>query len=88
MGMGKSIGKLDDYYERLSRNKAGEIKPSHIEKVLAKLQDKQSRLESEIAATEKTSKKERLEVKLSVLREQIRRGEWLMREISAGDTPD
>lgn len=87
MGLGKSIDKLEDYYDRLARNQAGKIKPDHVEKVLAKLRDKESRLESEITATEKTSKKERLESKLLVVREQIRRGEWLLGEVAPDDTP-
>ena len=60
MGLGKSIEKLDDYYDRLAQNKAGKIKPDHVEKVLAKLHDKEARLKAEISETEKLSKKERL----------------------------
>ncbi|WP_299354854.1 hypothetical protein [uncultured Shimia sp.] len=81
MGLGKSIEKLDDYYDRLAQNKVKKIKPDHVDKVLSKLHGKEDSLREEIAATQKSSKKERLEAKLAVVQAQIRRGEWLREEI-------
>lgn len=86
MGLGSSVEKLDAYYHRLAQNKAGKIKPDHVEKVLKKLHDKQDALKADIAATEKTSKKERLEAKLAVVQEQIKRGEWLRDKITGDAT--
>ncbi len=83
MGLGKSIGKLDDYYERLAQNKAGKIEPDHVDKVLGKLRVKEDALKTEIAETLKVSKKERLEAKLDVVQKQIQRGEWLREQIEA-----
>ena len=73
----KSIGKLNAYYARLKADKADEIKPSHVDKVLAKLAAKKKSLETELAATNKESKKDRLKGKITIVQKQIDRGEWL-----------
>jgi len=82
MGLGKSIGKLDDYYDRLAQNKVSKITPEHVDKVLAKLRAKEAKLQGEIEEATKVTKKERLTDKLAVVREQIQRGEWLRVQIS------
>ena len=81
MGLGKIAEKLDKYYRRFEGGKAAKIKPSHVEKAIAKLQTKQASLLQELNDTEKTSKKSRIENKLETAREQIERAEWLLGQI-------
>ena len=81
MALKKSIEKLDGYYARLADKKVDKIKPSHVEKVLGKLNAKEAELLAELESVDKESKQDRLKSKLQVVREQIRRGEWLMQEI-------
>lgn len=81
MGLKKSTAKLDDYFERLEQNKAAKIKPEHVEKVLEKLQAKERDLLDDLETAQKVDKAERLRSKLNVVREQLRRGEWLLQEI-------
>lgn len=83
MALKKSIGKLDQYYDRLENGKVGKIKASHVEKVITKLKAKEVALQEDIAAASKDSKKERLTGKLAVVREQIKRSKWLKKEIGA-----
>lgn len=78
----KSIGKLDAYYDRLKDDKAKRIKPSHVEKVLGKLAAKEQALLEDLETTQKDSKKKRLKGKLEVVREQIKRGKWLLKSVS------
>ena len=85
MGLGKSIDKLDDYYDRLAHNKVSKITPDHVDKVLAKLRGKETLLLTEIEDAQKVAKKERLESKLAVVREQIQRGQWLLGKIKDDD---
>ena len=73
--------KLDEYFERLERGKAAKIKPSHVEKVIAKLQTKQDLLMGELQDAAKPSKQERLENKLATVCEQIERAEWLLAKV-------
>ena len=82
MGLGKSVEKLDKYYERLDKGKAYKIKPSHVEKVLRKLQAKELMLLEEIDETSKDAKKKRLGRKLDVVREQQERARWLQEKIA------
>jgi uncharacterized protein YlxW (UPF0749 family) len=84
MGLKKYAGKLDEYYQRLTQGKVEKIKPSHVEKVLAKLRAKKVQLEEEIKTTAKESKKARLERKVLIAKEHIKRAELLLEEI---DTP-
>ena len=81
MGLESAIGKLDKYFKRLKKGKAQKIKPAHIEKVVRKLETKAQNLTAEIAETEKDSKKQRLERKLEMVREQQKRARWLAKEI-------
>lgn len=81
MGLKKSTAKLDDYFERLEQNKAAKIKPEHVEKVLEKLRAKERDLLDDLETAQKVDKAERLRSKLNVVREQLRRGEWLLQEI-------
>lgn len=85
MGLGKSIDKLDDYYDRLAQNKVSKITPDHVDKVLAKLRGKENLLLAEIEGAQKVAKKVRLESKLAVVREQIQRGQWLLGKIKDND---
>ena len=76
-----SIEKLDKYYGRLEKGKAQKIKPSHVEKVIRKLEGKEKSLLAEIADTQKDSKIKRLERKLELLRAQQDRARWLQEKI-------
>jgi uncharacterized protein YlxW (UPF0749 family) len=94
MGLKKYADKLDDYFGRLAHGKAEKIKPSHVEKVIRKLQAKQEQLQAEIEATTKESKKARLERKFQFAKEHIKRAELLLKNIdpsakteAAADTP-
>lgn len=87
MGLKKIAEKLDTYYKRLELGKAAKIEPSHVEKVIAKLQAKQEQLKTELSETEKPSKRQRLEGKLATVEEQIARSEWLLKEIGSVPTP-
>ena len=81
MALKKSIGKLDAYYERLNNDKAEKIKIGHVEKVIGKLKSKEKSLIAELDDTSKDSKKKRLEGKLAIVREQIKRAKWLLKSI-------
>ncbi len=81
MKLEKSSEKLDKYYGRLKKGKAREIKPSHVEKIIRKLKDKKLSLLEDVAETDKEEKTARLELKLDIVKEQIERAEWLLREI-------
>ena len=87
MGLKKTIEKLDSYFSRLEDGKATKIKPSHVEKVISKLRAKQALLQDEIDASEKQSQKERLERKLSIAVDQIKRAEWLLKKIDSRSEP-
>ena len=88
MGLKKYTDKLDEYFERRSQGKVGKIKPSHVEKVITKLQAKKQQLQGELENATKASKKARLERKLLIANEHIRRAEMLIREIDTSAKPD
>ncbi len=81
MDFKSSIEKLDKYYGRLKKGKAQKIKPSHVEKVIHKLEAKEKSLLAEIADTQKDSKIKRLKRKLKLLHEQQDRARWLQNKI-------
>ncbi|MDQ2090939.1 hypothetical protein [Marimonas arenosa] len=81
MGLESAVEKLDKYFKRLEKGKAQKIKPSHVEKVIGKLEAKAALLQTEISETEKESKKQRLERKLQMVREQQERARWLAEKI-------
>lgn len=82
MALERTVEKLDDYFERLNAGKAQKIEPSHVDKVIKKLIAKEQQWQEELAETEKTSKKERLERKLALVHEQLERANWLKSQIS------
>ena len=82
MGLKKLAAKVAEYNDRLESGKANKIKPSHVERVLEKLQTKTAELEAEIASAPSAEKRERLEMKLKVARTQEERAKWLLSEIS------
>ena len=82
MGLETTIEKLDKYFGRLEKGKAEKIKPSHVDKAIAKLQAKEAALLAEIEETTKSSKAQRLEGKLATVREQLDRAHWLKGKIS------
>ncbi len=77
MGLESTIEKLDKYYGRLEQGKARKIEPSHVDKILAKLETKARSLQDELAVTTKKSRKQRLTLKLELVREQQARARWL-----------
>ena len=81
MGLKKLSAKVDDYNERLVRGKVSKIKPSHVEKVLAKLRKKSAALQSEVTSTKSADKKARLKRKLGIAKKHIQRAEWLLHEV-------
>lgn len=81
MGLKKLAEKVADYNERLERGAVNKIKPSHVRKVLEKLNRKAAELEEDIASAESEEKKARLAVKRDVARQHIERAEWLLKEI-------
>lgn len=81
MGLKKLAAKVADYNERFERGKASKIKPSHVEKVLAKLHKKSAELSADLASARSDDKKARLEQKLEIAAAQIDRAEWLLEEI-------
>jgi len=83
VGLRKTSEKLNTYFDRLKRGKASKIKPSHVEKAIAKLKAKQALLNEELAEAVKPSKRERLRKKLGTVQAQIERGEWLLAQINA-----
>ncbi|MFK7963439.1 MAG: hypothetical protein AB8C46_05670 [Burkholderiaceae bacterium] len=84
MAFRKIIEKLDDYYARLDAGKAKQIKPKHVFKVIAKLSAKITKTKHALAETEKGAKKERLERKLLIAQEHLKRAEWLVEKIQSG----
>lgn len=83
MGLETAVEKLDKYYKRLDKGKAEKIKPSHVEKVIRKLETKEALLLIEQSETEKPSKLDRLENKLDMVRDQLERARWLYGKINA-----
>ena len=83
MAFRKTIEKLDDYYARLEAGKAKKIKPKHVYEIIAKLSAKKTKIAHELAETDKASKRERLERKLLVAEEHLRRAEWLVESIQS-----
>ena len=81
MGLKKYADKLDDYFERLTQGKAEKIRASHVDKVIKKLQAKEMQLLDEIGQVTKDTKKARLEHKVVIAREHIRRARLLLEKI-------
>lgn len=81
MGLESAVDKLDKYFKRLEKGKARKIKPSHVERVVRKLESKARLLRAELNDTEKDSKKRRLERKLEMVQEQRDRARWLESKI-------
>jgi hypothetical protein len=81
MKLSHSIEKLKDYYERFRKGKVDKIRLKHVDRVLAKLRSKRASLKIELKDAKKQEKRQRLTRKLSVLKFQIDRGEWLRNQI-------
>lgn len=82
MGLESAIEKLDKYFKRLEKGKVQKIKPSHVDRVIQKLEAKVQLVQAELAETDKETKKQRLEQKLEMIREQQERANWLKSEIA------
>ncbi|QGX99057.1 hypothetical protein EI983_12575 [Roseovarius faecimaris] len=81
MGLHKTVEKLDEYLKRLDQGQVQKIKPSHVEKVIRKLEAKKALLLDELAETGKPDKRERLQAKLGIVHDQLERAHWLQGEI-------
>lgn len=81
MKLSHSIEKLGNYYERFRKGKVEKIKLKHVDRVLEKLRTKKASVEKELIESKKEEKRDRLTRKLSVLKFQIDRGEWLRSQI-------
>lgn len=82
MGLERATEKLDKYFKRLQTGKAQKIKPSHVEKIVGKLQAKADALQADLEECEKPEKRQRLMRKLELVREQQDRAKWLQSKIS------
>lgn len=74
--------KLERYRQRLAAGRASEIKPKHVDAVIAKLADKQSRLRMELAGEPRANDRERLQRKLAKATELIDQAQALKRELA------
>ena len=81
MALSKSLEKLARYYERLEAGETKEIKPSHVQKVIDKLEARERDLLEEIRNTKKQSKKERLEGKRITTLQHLDQARWLLKKI-------
>ncbi len=81
MKLSHSIEKLENYYERFRKGKVEKIKLKHVDRVLKKLRTKKASVKKELIDSKKQEKRKRLTRKLSVLKIQIDRGEWLRSQI-------
>ena len=82
MGLSKSVEKLSKYFERLEVGQATQIKPSHVQKVIDKLEAHDRSLQEEMQTTQKQTKKERLLRKRTTTLEQLEKARWLLKEIT------
>jgi hypothetical protein len=82
MSLSKNLEKLAKYYERLEAGKVKKIKPSHVQKVIDKLEARERDLQEELEATRKPSKKDRLDRKRKTTLEHLDRAKWLLKEIT------
>jgi len=83
VGLEKTIEKLDKYFKRLEQGKAAKIKTSHLRKVAEKLKAKERSLDAELEEAATAEKRQRLQRKLALVREQQNRVRWL--ETQLGD---
>lgn len=81
MGLEKAIEKLDKYQRRLTEGRAAKIKPSHLKQVAEKLLAKEQALRAELDEATKDDKRERIERKLALVREQQTRAKWLAEQL-------
>lgn len=82
MALSKTLEKLEKYNSRFEAGKVKKIKPSHVQKVIDKLETRERDLLEEIQTTKKASKRDRLERKRITTLEHLDRARWLLREIS------
>ncbi len=82
MALKKTIARLNDYQDRLKNNEVDRITVKHVEKIIAKLEAKDAELRQRLEEAKKPAKKERLEAKQKVIRDQIARARWLRKQVS------
>jgi uncharacterized protein YaiL (DUF2058 family) len=82
MGLKKLAARLAEYRERQEAGRVREIRPEHVERIIAKLTSKEASLSEEIAETRDAEKRTRLEQKREIALEQIARAEWLMAQVN------
>lgn len=82
MALGKTLEKLAKYNSRFEAGKVKKIKPSHVQKVIDKLENRDRDLLEEVQTTNKASKRDRLERKRVTTQGHLDRARWLLNEIS------
>ncbi|MCK8485068.1 hypothetical protein MUY21_13570 [Aliiroseovarius sp. S2029] len=82
MGLESTTEKLDSYFTRLEKGKAQKIKPTHVEKIMKKLEAKATALRSDLEVATKETKKQRLQQKIDLVSEQLDRARWLREQIA------
>lgn len=87
MGLKSAVEKLDKYFKRLDQGEAQEIKPSHVEKEVRKLEAKKAELLDKLAATGKPDEQQRLRGKLDTVNAQLERADWLQQQVSSPERP-
>lgn len=88
MGLKNLTRKVDEYNDRLSSGKAEQIKPRHVENVLEKLQAREKSLIERIEESDNPSRIGRLERKLKIARQQVKRAEWLLEQAKSDKLND
>lgn len=81
MGLKKLAAKLQDYDKRFADGDAFKIKPAHVQKILEKLRKKEAEISDDLLKKHRAGKRQRLERKRNVAREQIDRAQWLLDKV-------
>lgn len=88
MGLQSVVEKLDRYFKRLDRGEAKKIKPSHVARVIRKLERKKAELLEKLAVAGTPDKQQRLHGKIDTVDAQLERAYWLQERISSPDPPE
>ena len=81
MPLSRLIEKLNKYTDRLERGKVEKIKASHVEKVLAKLEKRESDLKIKLKAEKNEENRVRINKRIRVNKKQAERARWLLKRL-------
>ena len=81
MPLSRLIEKLNKYTDRLERGKVEKIKASHVEKVLAKLEKRESDLKIKLKAEKNEENRLRINKRIRVNKKQAERARWLLKRL-------